>query len=332
MPGEWAGGGDVGPDPVGLGPRRGAGRGGRSLPRETVTSQGLPQAAHAVCDICTWTGPQQAVPPTTLAPIRPPGATCWRGEVSGLAVAAPWGPGLPLGAADKSRWPAAAALGAGNTPSYHLMEEARSGGVESTRFIFLRKRPRKLLQSSGELAHFNAVRFSSLSCSVGTPQGRTRRACLVPGPSKAVQVPCEEGPSHGRCCEGVVVPPSAGQHAEPGSSGLRRVPRRDVEGLTPRMWLYLENGVFQWVIKVTWGPWVGSDPVSPGSLQEEDIRTQTCTEGRPHEDTGRGPPSTHKEGGLRRTPPCLLLHFDLRSPGPRGQGASAVGPCQGHVH
>ena len=151
MLGEWAGGGDVGPDPVGLGPWQGAGR-GDSLPWETVASQGLPQAAHAMCGVCTWTGPQQAAPPAMLAPVRPPGAKCWQGEVSGLAVAAPWGPGLPLGAADESRWPAATALGAGNAPSCHLMEEARSGGVESARFIFLRKRPRKPLQSSGELA------------------------------------------------------------------------------------------------------------------------------------------------------------------------------------
>lgn len=31
------------------------------------------------------------------------------------------------------------ALGAGDTPSYHLMEAARSGGVESARFIFFYK-------------------------------------------------------------------------------------------------------------------------------------------------------------------------------------------------
>ena len=51
-----------------------------------------------------------------------------------------------------------------------------------------------------------------------------------------------------------------------------------------------------------WGP----NPTGRGSLQEEEVRTQTHSEGRPCEDVGRRQPSAR----LRRTSPAHRWVWD----------------------
>ena len=64
-------------------------------------------------------------------------------------------------------------------------------------------------------------------------------------------------------------------------------------------------GVFKYVIKLNEVLRVGSNALGLGSLWEEEIRTQTCPEGRPREDTG-GRRETSEEASPADT---LILDF-----------------------
>ena len=57
---------------------------------------------------------------------------------------------------------------------------------------------------------------------------------------------------------------------------------------------------------------MGPDPIGLVSLYEEEIRTQTHTEGRPRADAGRGWPSARRGERPRKEHTCGYL--DLRLP------------------
>ena len=57
---------------------------------------------------------------------------------------------------------------------------------------------------------------------------------------------------------------------------------------------------------------MGPIPTHLVSLREQEIRTQTCTEGRPCEDTGGAGRLQANERALRRNQPCS--HLDLGLP------------------
>ena len=63
------------------------------------------------------------------------------------------------------------------------------------------------------------------------------------------------------------------------------------------MWLYLETGSSKGGSGKMRSPGWGPDPTGLGSLQEEEVRTQTHTQRGPCEDTGRSRPSTRPGAG-----------------------------------